>query len=106
MPQILESPVRIPVDLHQKITTLLRMAVATDHADKCTFQVFDERQNVLRLIAYEGFESEFIEHFKEVKPFDGSSCGRAIGIGTTIVVGDVTKDVAFIPHLKIIETAG
>jgi GAF domain-containing protein len=106
MPQILESPVNIPVDLRQKMTTLLRIAVTTEKTDKCTFQLFDEVRNILHLIAYKGFALEFLEHFREVKPFDGSSCGRAIGIGTTIVVNDVETDAAFIPHLKIIEAAG
>jgi len=106
MPQILERPIKIPAELHQKITTLLRIAVTAERADKCTFQVFDELKDVLYLIAYKGFTLEFLEHFREVKSFDGSSCGRAIGIGTTVVVSDVTKDVAFLPHLKIIRAAG
>ena len=98
MVQIFNHFVSIPLHLESKVVELLTEAMKKDHADKCTLQIFDEKNDVLRIIAQSGFSEEFIEHFKMVKPFDGSSCGRAIGIGSPVIISDFIMDVAFAPH--------
>ncbi|MEW6469066.1 MAG: GAF domain-containing protein [Bacteroidota bacterium] len=106
MPKIISGPVLIPRALENSILSLLGQALVKDDTGKCTFQVFDADKNELHLVAYEGFTEEFISHFKVVRPFDGSCCGRAIGVGNTVTVNDVRMDAAFAPHLHIVEAAG
>ncbi len=45
-------------------------------------------------------------HFKVVKAFDSSACGRASGTGASVIITDITNDIAFIPHKRIVESAG
>lgn len=85
---------------------LLNKVMEIEGANKCTLQFFDNKKEILYLIAQKGFSQDFEEHFKEVKPFDGSSCGRAIGVGIPIVVNDTMLDIAFLPHLEIIKKEG
>ncbi len=106
MTKVIDNFIKIPIELHQDITALLNEAIHIENADKGNIQVFDDKRQVLHIIAQKGFADEFLEHFKEAKPFDSSSCGRAIGIGNTIVVSDVSVDVTFIPDMKIIKASG
>ena len=98
MVQIYNHYVQIPLYLEVKLIDLLTEAMENDDADKCTLQIFDEKNDVLRIIAQSGFSEEFLEHFALVKPFDGSSCGRAIGVGSPVIISDFSRDVAFAPH--------
>jgi GAF domain-containing protein len=105
MPEI-NRALSIPADLSDRIVQLLEKIVALDAADKCTLQVYDQANNVLLLVACHGFSPSFCSHFAKVKPFDGTSCGRAFGIGTPVIVSDVLLDTAFAPHLDIINAEG
>ena len=98
MVQIFNHYVSIPPHLEEKVVELLTEAMRKDDADKCTLQIFDEKNDVLRIIAQSGFSEKFLEHFEIVKPFDGSSCGRAIGVGSPVIISDFSMDVAFAPH--------
>ncbi|MES2567579.1 MAG: hypothetical protein V4565_11970 [Bacteroidota bacterium] len=41
-----------------------------------------------------------------MKAFDSSACGRASGTGASVIITDITNDIAFIPHKRIVESAG
>jgi hypothetical protein len=105
MPVIIEDAVKIPNHYHGEIVELLGRVMASDEADYCTFQIYDEENEILHLIAQVGFDDEFIQYFKEVIPFDGSACGRAIGSGIPIVICDIHEDEAFIPHMEIVKAS-
>jgi GAF domain-containing protein len=98
MIQVFNQQVSIPPDLEKKVAELLIEAMKKDDADKCTLQIYDKKNDVLRIIAQSGFSEEFLEHFETVRPFDGSSCGRALGVGSPIIISDFAKDIAFAPH--------
>ena len=85
---------------------MLDQAIAVDDASKGTLQLFDEKTNALYIIAHRGFSDQFLEHFKVVKPFDGSSCGRAIGMGTPVIISDFSQDLAFQSHLDVVANEG
>jgi signal transduction protein with GAF and PtsI domain len=89
-----------------KVETLLIKAILADGADMGNVQLFDSKAGVLTIIAQKGFKKDFLEHFKIVKPFDTSACGRSIGIGSTITINDVTLDTGFIPHRAVAKSAG
>jgi GAF domain-containing protein len=85
---------------------LLQKAIAAEGAVKGTLQRHCKSNNRLEIIASEGFAPEFLKHFKSVKPFDSSCCGRAFGVGSTIIISDVEKDVSFKPNLAVAHRAG
>lgn len=101
MIRIITDHIQVPSLLHDVIAGLLSEAMACDDAVKCTFQIYDERVDGLRIIAHSGFSQKFLDHFKLVKSFDGSSCGRAIGIGSPILISDFSKDIAFDSNLAL-----
>lgn len=84
-----------------ELQRLLQKAIKAEHASKGTLQRYRKDKNDLIVIASEGFSDQFLEHFKIVKPFDTSSCGRAFGMGIPIWIDDVEQDLAFRPNLEI-----
>ena len=96
----------IQSDLQDSIRSLLEDAVAIDEGDKCTLQVFDERSQTLCIIAQKGFSNKFLSHFEVVRPFDGSACGRAIGIGSPVIINDFSQEIALEAHRNIARDEG
>ena len=68
--------------------------VATD-ADFGDVQLFDSAYGVLRIVAHEGFENDFLEYFEAVDCGAHCSCGTAMSRQSRIVVGDVATDPVF-----------
>lgn len=89
-----------------KLDAYLKEAIVFSRAFKGLIQIYDKDKRQLEVVAQEGFGSEFLALFKEVKPFDPSACGRALGLKTTILVGDVSLERAFLPFLKVIKLEG
>src|SRR6185503_15422311 len=75
-------------------------------AIKGTLQRYCKKDDRLEIVASEGFDSEFLRHFKNVKPFDSSCCGRAFGVGSIIIISDVEHDTSFRPNLSVARNAG
>lgn len=91
---------------YPRLRRLLESAISLDRADFGTLQVFDEQTRTLKIVAQVGFSEEFLDHFRSVRPFDGSACGRAAGLGGAVVVADVARDPAFLPHHAVMKAAG
>lgn len=91
---------------NKKIETYLFKAIEIDEATKGNIQLYNKIEETLTIISQTGFSKEFLEYFKVVKAFDTSACGRAIGIGSPVVIGDVNLDIGFAPHLKIARVEG
>ena len=106
MPQIIQDYFHIPEHLESKITELLTAAMAYDGADKCSFQVYAEEEGTLYLVGIHGFAEQFIKYFYTVKPFDNTSCGRAIRVGSAVIVCDVEDDIEFMPYRSIARASG
>lgn len=92
--------------MQKTIHKLLEKAIQAEQSDKGTLQRYDERRDELHVIASSGFSGDFLEHFKIVKPFDSSCCGRAFGVGTPISINDVEDDLSFRANLAIARGAG
>jgi hypothetical protein len=101
---ILTSP--LPVKIEKEVSYLLSQAIEIDGADMGNIQLFYQREQILTIIAQKGFDRIFLEYFETVKAFDSSACGRAIGIGSTVVISDVNLDIGFAPHRNIAKSAG
>lgn len=93
-------------DIQRQLAHFLEQAIQFEEADMGNIQLFDPEKKVLEIVAHKGFKSDFLTHFKEVKAFDTSVCGRAMGMGAPLIVGDVTLDESFAPHRAIAQSAG
>lgn len=78
-----------------EISDLLRSAMNVTCADFGNVQLFDSSQRVLRIVAQDGFESEFLSYFEIVRCDDDCACGAAVSRGLRIVVSDVATDPVF-----------
>ena len=99
-------PQEISGGIKVRLQKLLQAAIKMDDADKGTLQFFNKKLNGLEIVTSEGFGDDFLAHFKLVTAFDSSCCGRALGVGSPIMINDVTTDASFKPNLKIAEAAG
>lgn len=93
--QLLEQ---LPIEAKQHLDSLLEKAITISGANKGTLQIYDRKNDNLVILTQKGFGLAFLNHFKNVKPFDGSACGRAAGTGIIVSIEDVTQDPAFNPH--------
>lgn len=75
---------------------LLNKAISLECADKGNIQLYDSDTNELIIVAHTGFEESFLKHFATVKPFDTSACGRAFGIGGTVLISNIETDIVLL----------
>lgn len=85
---------------------LLNSAIASCGADFGNIQLFNPQKNVLEIIAQKGFQSEFLEYFREVLLDHGSICSLAMMSNKRVVSEDVSSDPAFAAHRDIAASAG
>ncbi|MES2565558.1 MAG: GAF domain-containing protein [Bacteroidota bacterium] len=85
---------------------LLQKIVTSEHASKGNIQLYDPSLNGLKIVAQVGFEESFLKHFSVVKPFDTSTCGRAFGIGSTVVINDIETDIGYEANRPAAKEAG
>lgn len=90
----------------EKLSIYLEKAITIDVAQKGNIQLYDKWSQTLTLAAQQGFGSGFLNHFKVVKAFDSSACGRAIGIGSAVVISDIELDEGFKAHLSVAREEG
>lgn len=90
----------------EKLNDILQRAIVLDKASFGNIQLYDSKTGTLHIIAQQGFNRDFLDHFKVVNAFDSSACGRASGIGSPVIIIDVMLDIAFIPHRHIARSAG
>ena len=79
---------------------VLASIIKATSADFGDVQLFDSTNRVLRIVAYHGFGSEFVDYFKTVSDSKECVCGVAMsGVAmsgrTRIVVTDVATDPVF-----------
>ena len=83
---------------------LLDDAIRLDLADKGNIQLYCKEQKVLQIVAQRGFKSDFLEMFREVRAFDPSACGRALGVKSMIIIDDVLRDMACKHFILMVQT--
>ena len=65
---------------------------------------YDAEDDELIIVSHHGFSQEYLSHYYSVKPFDKSCCGRAFGIGSTIIINDIEHDLSFKKQVKTIKS--
>jgi hypothetical protein len=78
-----------------QISDLLRSAMNVTCADFGNIQLFDSSQRVLRIVAQDGFEREFLGYFEIVRCNDDCACGAAVSKRLRVVVSNVATDPVF-----------
>src|SRR5215472_1352871 len=59
------------------MSQFLASIISATEADFGNVQLFDSKNRVLRIVAHDGFESEFLGYFDTVSLEDNCACGRA-----------------------------
>lgn len=96
----------LPVYLYDRLFYCLEKVITNENVNMGNIQFLDPEKKVLVIAVHKGFRQDFLDYFEEVKPFDTSACGRAVGIGNTVIIPDVNIDQAFAAHRKIANEAG
>jgi GAF domain-containing protein len=78
----------------------------SDGACKGNMQLYDKQKDILRIIVNRGFTDDFLTHFKYVRPFDPTACGRAAASGHIVQIDDVMEDRTFAQHRAAAAAAG
>ena len=65
-----------------------------DGAAKATAQLVQPGSHALRLVAQQGFSTEFIDFFKTVNDTT-TACGSALESGAPVLISDITKSPVF-----------
>ncbi len=94
------------LDLDLVLNQVLDTTIHLLDADLGTIQLYDRQRQVLEIVAHQGFDSEFLDYFREVGVNDGSACSRALQAGQQTIIEDVQTDPEFAPHRQIAATAG
>jgi DNA-binding NarL/FixJ family response regulator len=77
------------------VSEFLASIIKTTSADFGNVQLFDSTNRVLRIVAYHGFGSEFLDYFNTVGDSKECVCGVAMSRRSRIVVTDVATDPLF-----------
>jgi len=76
----------------ESISEFLASIIDATEANFGNVQLFDSTNQVLRIVAHRGFESEFLDYFDTVSCEDDCLCGAAMKAGSRIIVTDVMSD--------------
>ena len=83
-------------------------AIELVHSDCGSLQLFDPRTQMLRLLAWKGFDPDSAKFWQEIKSEGDASCGTALRAGRRIIVPDVRTCpwLEGSPHLEHYERSG
>ena len=81
-------------------------AVETHAAQFSSLQIFDQSRARLIIVAQRNFRARFLHHLSQVRPGDGSACGRCLETGLVAAIEDVNSDPGFEPHRAAALEAG
>jgi GAF domain-containing protein len=85
---------------------ILQRSIELTGASFGNVQLVDWRAGELRIVAQQGFQSDFLRCFARVKYGDACACARVLASRATVVIRDVTEDAEFAPHREIAHRAG
>lgn len=81
-------------------------AMVLHRAQFASLQIFDEIRDRLIVLAQRNLRATFLHHLAQVRPGDGSACGRCLADDAPAAVEDVNGDPGFEPHRKAASEAG
>src|SRR5262245_786080 len=76
-------------DLEAGLQAVLTCALELSNTARGNIQLMNWKLGHLTIAVQRGFDQEFLDFFKYVRPFDDSACGRAVKLHTQIVVDDM-----------------
>lgn len=88
------------------LTLVLREQVKLGSANFGLIQLLESHSECLHIAAQVNFRTQFLRHFGEVRPGDGSVFGKALADGDGVWVEDVEKAEFFATNLKIAQETG
>jgi GAF domain-containing protein len=89
-------------ELQQLLDSALRMT-GTRMGD---MQLFDPREQALRVIVHRGFEKRVLEEMAYIRASEEFPCARALRYRQRVVIEDLESDPQFVPYLPISTAAG
>ena len=91
--------------LKEGLEEMLSATIDLLGADKGNVQVLDPDRLILTIAAQRGFETDFLEFFKEVSAGDNCACGRSLRTGERLIIDDVEHDAPFAPFREVARRA-
>jgi PAS domain S-box-containing protein len=85
-------------NLEDGLQEMLAGVIELLRSDKGNVQLLDPERRVLTIAVQRGFDQAFLDFFREVSADDDSACGRALRLGSPIVIEDVEADESFAPY--------
>ncbi len=81
-------------------------AMGVSGAQFGSLQIFDERRDHLIILAQRNLRAAFLHHLAQMKPGDGSACGRCLSEDAPVAISDVNSDPEFAAHRELAAEAG
>jgi PAS domain S-box-containing protein len=92
-------------ELQPLLEEILNATIALQNADFGNVQLYNSETETLEIVAYSGFQRDFLNYFAGVKE-TGAACGRAMQRRERVIIEDVLADPDFAPHRQIAAFAG
>ncbi len=94
------------LDLDVVLPQVLDATIGLLQADMGNIHLYDPQQQILTIVAHQGFDSVFLDYFREVRLDDGAACSRALQLGQRVIIEDVQTDADYADHRAIAAAAG
>lgn len=92
--------------VHSMFWDMLDEALRAQRTQMGDVQLLDSASGGLHIVAHRGVGTDFLDHFRIVRPDGGSACARALRAAQPIVVEDTRDDEVFVPHRTIADSTG
>jgi len=94
-------------NLASGLDEVLRTVKELTGAVKGNVQLVNSSRNTLSIVAYEGFDANFLATFEHTSVDDRrAACGRALADGRSVVIEDVFTDTDYAPFHEVARAAG
>ena len=85
---------------------VINQAMAVSGAQFASLQIFDDRREHLIILAQRNLRAKFLHCLSNMKPGDGSACGRCLAADAPAAIGDINDDKGFEAHREAAREAG
>ncbi len=93
-------------DFQKSLLEILDTAIEADNASKGNLQILDPDRRTLKIAAQRGFDTQFLQTFRNVRADEPCACGRAFRQKRRVVVSNVEADSAYAPYVSLAIASG
>ncbi|MEX2574635.1 MAG: PAS domain S-box protein [Balneolaceae bacterium] len=93
-------------DVEAALQEVMKASAALFNADKASVQIYDERENVLRLVDTIGFDRDFTDRFRIIDPDGISTCAAALTSRDRVLLEDCSSTSDFTDFARIATSYG